>query len=115
MHVHGAAEERLCADVVGEDLGRTARRMPNGRASLWDARHLELLLEERHCLPEGPEAGSSVRGGTKCDSRLRSECVGFRARGCIAMSGQVVPRERARELVRAEALEEAGRGEVTCL
>ena len=76
---------------------------------------LERLLEEGDRLLVRAERRRSLGGAAKRDAGLRGERVGLRRIRGQPLRREVVAGQPAGELVRAEALEEARRGEVADL
>src|SRR5205823_4240814 len=65
------------------------------------------LLEERHDMVIRTQCGGSVGGPLERDTCLRAEGVSLRSFACIGMSREVVPRQRAGQLIRPYSLEVA--------
>jgi len=79
------------------------------------ARHAERLFVETDCLFVGPEVGGPLGGGSQGDPRLSGKSLAFGPLRRVCVRSEVVAGEAPGELVRAEALEEAGGGEVADL
>ena len=75
----------------------------------------EGLLEERQRLLMRAERRRPLGCATERDAGLRGQRVGFGRVGCQPLRREVVPGEPARELVRAQVLEVASRGEMADL
>ena len=96
-------------------VGAPRRRQPKLGLVLLVAGHADRLVEELDRLGVGAERDRPIGGALQGDPGLAGEGVGLGALGRVLVGGEVVAGEGAGELVRAERLEEAGRGEVAGL
>ena len=100
---------------LGSRFRRFARPLQHLALLGWIGGHRQRLLEKRNGLVVGAECHRAVGGSPERDSSLGGQGVGLRPGGRIGMRSEVMPGQRARQLVRAQRLEVASRGEMAGL
>ena len=115
MDLDGLFEEGPGRVVGSSSRGSRTGALQQLTSFLPIRRDRQRLLEEPRRLGIRAERRGPVGRRSQRDPRLGRESIRLRTRGGVRVGGEIVAGQSAGELVAAEALEEAGRGEVAAL